>query len=207
MCTISFGEKEAVKKPQMTWPQYSHPLFTLKYSTTIFITMTRWDTKEQGKHWDKGLCKFNIFLTWLISSGHVSYRDSPLIFLSSFRFSFLCLSLCCCTLTVHLLIFHLFHFFFPMQSTLNLAFLCDWVLNVLHVNNVRVCSCLDDYKLFIPPSAPSQTNTIPTATDCLHATVLPVCVYPSLLSCSLYLISYWECKLKITRARELFSMK
>lgn len=80
--------------------------------------------------------------------------------------------------------------FSPMQSTLNLAFLCDWVLNVLHVNNVRVCSCLDDYKLFIPPSAPTQTNTISTATDCLHATVLPVCVYPSLLSCSLYLISY-----------------
>lgn len=108
--------------------------------------------------------------------------------LSSFRFSFLCLSLCCCTLTVHLLIFHLFHFF--SQCRAHLAFLCDWVLNVLHVNNVRVCSCLDDYKLFIPPSAPSQTNTIPTATDCLHATVLPVCVYPSLLSCSLYLISY-----------------
>lgn len=35
---------------------------------TIYIAMTRWDAKLQGKHWEKGLCNFNIFsgvtLSW-----------------------------------------------------------------------------------------------------------------------------------------------
>lgn len=192
MCTISFGEKEAVKNHR--WPDHSTLTPCSLWSTLLLFLLLWHDGTPRSKvNTETKVCASLIF------SSHGGFPLAMSLLKFTFNLSFFLSFFLLVPFSLLLYTYRAFvnisslSLFFPMQSTLNLAFLCDWVLNVLHVNNVRVCSCLDDYKLFIPPSAPTQTNTISTATDCLHATVLPVCVYPSLLFCSLYLISYWEC--------------
>lgn len=73
---------------------------------------------------------------------------------------------------------------------------CECVLNVLPVNNERVCSCLDQCKLFNQ----AHTHKYTPATDILlmrHSTSLFLSISPSPLSfCLSFLIEYLGWKLQ-----------
>lgn len=81
-----------------------------------------------------------------------------------------------------------------------------WV-NVLPVNNVTACSCLDVCKLFSPfPHllCPIYTHIHKHCDRQLHTSISPISLCPTVLPLSVYLISYWVSQWKIIMSRQLF---